>query len=204
MSNQLKNTIMKTKKQKKFIEEMFNLLNADEVIPHLVTEIDEEIQLKIFDLPDEEAAEIMREYVKHDYWLCDEAQLKVFGLPNVAEILLEYVKHGWALCKEAQFKVFDLPDEKAVEIILECVKHGRALYYYNGCQLKVFGLPNAAEILLEYVKHHRLYWETQLKIFDLPDEKAAKIMLEYTKHGGGLCPEARKRYDELMAKSAKG
>ena len=145
MSNQLKNTIMKTNKQKKYIEDMFNLLNADEVIPHLVTKIDEEIQLKIFDLPDEEAAEIMREYVKHDYWLCDEAQLKVFGLPNVAEILLEYVKHGWALCKEAQFKVFDLPDEKAVEIILE-----------------------------------------------------------YTKHGGGLCPEARKRYDELMAKSAKG
>ena len=70
---------------------------------------------------------------------------------------------------------------------------------------EMFARPNAGEVILNMVKQGaKIDEEIQRKVFDLPDEKAAEIMLEYTKHGGELSAEARKRYDELMAKSAKG
>ena len=83
---------------KRIREEMFTLPNAGEIIMTLVKEgaiIDNEAQLKVFNLPDEKAAEIMSEYIKHDHYLCD----------------------------EAQFKVFALPAEKAAEIMSEYIKH---------------------------------------------------------------------------------
>ena len=97
---------------------------------------------------------------------------EMFALPNAGELIANLVKQGAEIDEEIQRKVFDLPDEKAAEIMLEYVKHGHELYCE--AELKVFGLENAAEILLEYVKHYK------------------------------LCDEARKLYNELMAKSAKG
>ena len=50
---------------KKITEEMFNLPNAGEVILNLVkqgAEIDKEIHLKVFDLPQDERKEILLEY----------------------------------------------------------------------------------------------------------------------------------------------
>ena len=145
--------------EKKITEEMFAQPNAGEVILNLVREgayIDNEAQLKVFGLPDEKAA----------------------------EILLEYIKSGWTLCKEAQLKVFELPDEKAAEIMLENVKHGRGLC--DEAQFKIFALPNAAEILLEYVKHgNRLSPEAQRKIFGLPQDERKEILLEHIMKGRG-------------------
>ena len=61
------------------------------------------------------AGKVILNLVREGAEIDNEAQLKVFGLPNAAEILLKYVKHVWKLCKEAQLKVFDLPDENAAE-----------------------------------------------------------------------------------------
>ena len=128
---------------------------------------------------------------------------EMFALPNAGEVILNLVKQGAKIDEEIQLKVFGLPDEKAAEIMLEYFKHH---YLSNKAELKVFELPDekAAEILLEYIKHdHYLCDKAQFKVFALPAEKAAEIMSEYIKHWV-LCPKARKRYDELMAKSAKG
>ena len=190
-------------------EETFNQPNAGIVVMNLVregAELSYGAQFEVFGLPN--AAKILlkyvrhREFAKHRRELSDKAQLKVFDLPNAAEILLEYVKRGHKLYYEAELKVFDLPDENAAEIMLEYVKHGN--FIYDKAQLKIFALENAAEVLQEYIKHRDFCNKAQLKVFGLPDDKAAEIMLEYVKYDNSLCNDAQKRYDELMTKSAKG
>ena len=90
----------------------------------------------------------------------------------------------------------------AGKVILNLVREGAVID--EEIHLKVFALDNAAEILLEYAKHgHELSDKAQLKVFALPDEKAAEILREYVEHRM-LCPKDQKRYDELIAKSAKG
>ena len=77
----------------------------------------------------------------------------------------------------------------AGEVILNLVREGAVID--EEIHLKVFALPDekAAEILLEYVKYHWLSYEALLKVFALPDEKAAEIMLEYVRYCGKLRAE---------------
>ena len=73
----------------------------------------DEAQLKLFDLPNTEI--ILKIYISN-YGLCDEAELKLFELPNAEDILKIYISY-YGLCNEALLKLLELLNAKDIRIV---------------------------------------------------------------------------------------
>ena len=85
----------------------------------------------------------MLEYAKHGWILSNDAQYKVFKLPNANEIMLEYTKHYVCLSGYAQLKIFNLPD--ADDIVYQCLQNGSI--YAEDALLKLLDLPYAEALM---------------------------------------------------------
>ena len=152
--------------------ELFKLKNREEILLECVkkgSSFRDEAQIKFFSLNN--AVEILLEYIKY-HALCKEAELKIFDMPadEAVKILLEYIKQDHYLCVASQKKIFDLPADKAAKILLEYVKHW-SLSPDVQIRVFSLGNDKAAEILLEYVRNWKLCKEAQ-KLYDRLREKS--------------------------------
>lgn len=125
-------------------------------------ELCDEAQLKLFELPN--AKELVKTYIFLHMELCDAAQVKLVELPNPIELIEMYISRR-PFCAAAKIKMIEQPN--AAQLLKLLHKH----QYYLGdtVQLKLFEQPNAVELVKMYTSWYRLCDDAQLKLLDLPD-----------------------------------
>lgn len=102
-------------------------------------------------------------YVKC-YSLCEEAQVKMFELPNIRELITAYIKHH-RLCYMAELKMIKHPD--AVSLVKDYMEE---FSLHEKTQLEMFDLPIIRDLLQIYIDNViSVSDEAEVKLVNMSD-----------------------------------
>lgn len=149
--------------------------------------------------------------------LMPEEQVMALGMPDVAARFIASVS-GYSLCDEAQIKLFELPDELLIGYIKkhplsrdvqlkmlekDNLKELLAVYIQKRSvrkeiQLKMLEDSTLHELFMTYVQEYPLAEEVELKLFDMPQDFRDAALRAYIQ-SYPLCEEAELKLFYLPA-----
>jgi len=138
-------------------------------------ELCEDAEARIFELPN--AVEILDKYLDRESLTFDSVD-KMFASLQAGKLMKIYLENGGELSDEQQVKLFDLPN--ADELISILIKREQELC--EKAEVMLLKHPNTVQMIDAYTKYTDLSEEAQMSLFTLPNAK--ELVLNYRKENG--------------------